>query len=110
MYDKVVNPFYKSRKWKRKRETTLRHYDYECQEARQYGKTEQAETVHHIYPLEEYPELALVGWNLLPITNKAHNTFHDRTNDKVIGRGIYWQNKRRNDFEKFYGAPPKNNF
>ncbi|MGK5510479.1 HNH endonuclease, partial [Brevibacillus formosus] len=50
-------PLYKSRRWKRKRATILRRDQYMCRESKRYGKTEPTTTVHHIYPLEFYPEL-----------------------------------------------------
>src|SRR5699024_11269698 len=55
----------------------------------------------HIYPRKEYPELAFVDWNLLPLTHKKHNTFHDRENDEIIGEGLYWQRKRQKEFERW---------
>ncbi|AMB94909.1 HNH endonuclease [Aerococcus sp. UMB8608] len=103
---KKVNPFYRTAKWQKKRELTLRRYNYLSAEAKQFGRHEPAEMIHHIYPLSEYPELALVDWNLLPLTNKEHNGFHDRKTDKIIGRGLYWQQKRRKEFEKFFDRPP----
>lgn len=99
---KKKNSFYSTKRWLRKREVVLRKHDYLCVDSKQYGKNKQAEVVHHIYPLEKYPELAYEEWNLLPLNNAVHNTFHDRNNDEVIGRGIYWQNKRRKEFEEFY--------
>ncbi len=77
-----------------------------CQESRRFGRTKPAEMIHHIYPLEEYPELALEDWNLISLANTVHNTFHDRNSNKIIGRGLYWQKKFRSEFEKFFGAPP----
>ena len=102
---KLVNPFYKTKRWQRTREAALRKSDYLCQESKQYGKHVQAELIHHIYPLDKYPELAYVHWNLLPVTNAIHNTFHDRDNDEVIGRGIYRQTKRQREFDNFYNPP-----
>lgn len=99
---KEVNPFYKSKKWKRKRGVIMRHYDYLCQESRKYGMDVAAEAVHHIFPLEEYPELALVNWNLLPVTNKKHNTFHSREDNSITVKGKYWQQKRMREFNEFY--------
>ena len=64
-----------------------------------YGPAKEAQTVHHIYPLELYPELALVNWNLLPVTFKAHNTFHNRIDNTITVKGKYWQKKRRKEFE-----------
>ena len=100
---------YKTKRWQNKREKILRSYDYLCQESKQYGYSKQAQTVHHIYPVKEYPELTFVDWNLLPVTNQRHNTFHNRNNDEIIERGLYWQGKREREFEEFYKnsqAPP----
>ncbi|WP_419877738.1 HNH endonuclease [Brevibacillus centrosporus] len=85
--------FYKSRKWKRKRSAILRRDEYMCQESKRYGKTEPATTVHHIFPLEDYPELALVDENLLSLCDKRHNTMHDRTTGEITELGKYWQDK-----------------
>lgn len=103
---KTSKPFYKSKAWLRKRERILRRDGYMCQESRRFGRTKPAEMIHHIYPLEDYPELALEDWNLISLANNVHNTFHDRNSNKIIGRGLYWQKKFRSEFEKFFGAPP----
>lgn len=102
---KQVDPFYKSKRWQKKRQSVLRKHDYLSAEAKRYGKSKQAEMIHHIYPRDKYPELSLVDWNLLPLTNTEHNTFHDRNTDEIIGRGIYWQQKFKNEFENFYNPP-----
>lgn len=104
---KTVNPFYKRKRWLRKRGTILRRDGYMCREAQRYGVCEPAEMVHHIYPLEEYPELAYVDWNLISLSNARHNTFHNRHDDTLTGIGEYWKNKRRREFEKIY--PPQEN-
>ena len=101
--------FYKKTKWIRKRDRVLRKYSYECQESKRFGKNIKAEMVHHIYPRELYPELSYVDWNLLPLTNAKHNTFHDRENNEIIGQGLYWQRKRKRKFENFYSPPLQEN-
>ncbi|MFD1899973.1 HNH endonuclease [Enterococcus termitis] len=90
---KQVNPFYKSKRWIKKKNHILKKYEYTCQQTLRYGTTVDAETVHHIYPLELYPELSLVDWNLLPVTNEAHNTFHSRKDHSITAKGKYWQKK-----------------
>lgn len=102
MYNKIVRPSLKTRKWEKFRDKILRKYNYLCQESLRYGISEPAEMVHHIFPVSEYPELEFQEWNCLPLTNKRHNTFHDRKNDKVISQGIYWQKKRKKEFLNFY--------
>lgn len=93
--------FYKDKRWKKKRENVLRRDKYQCQEAKRYGQNEEATTVHHIYPLEEYPELALANWNLISVSGKRHDTFHDRTTGQVTAAGRYWQKKRQQEFEEW---------
>ena len=39
--------FYKSKKWKTKRQSILRRDEYLCRECKRYGKTTPATTVHH---------------------------------------------------------------
>ncbi len=102
MYNKPVRQSLKTRKWYKFRDKVMRQYDYLCQESLRYGQSVPAEMVHHIYPVSEYPELEYVSWNCLPLTNRKHNTFHDRNNDKIIGNGIYWQKKRKKEFLNFF--------
>jgi len=93
---------YKTKRWERKRAAVLRRDEYLCQECKRYGKTVQANTVHHIYPLEDYPELALVGDNLISLCNACHERMHDRMTGEVTELGRQWQERRRAEFEKFY--------
>lgn len=102
-----MGKFYESRKWKKKREHILRRDAYQCQESKRYGKYAEATTVHHIYPLEEYPELALVDWNLISMSTAQHDRMHDRKTDKVTSLGMYWQRKRRREFEAWVAISKK---
>ena len=99
---KYINPFYKTKKWLRKREVIFRRDDYECKQTKRYGPSKLAETVHHIYPLSEYPELALVNWNLISLTHKQHGRMHDRTNNSITALGKEWQERVRPQFEEYY--------
>jgi len=82
--------FYKTAKWKAKRERILRRDEYLCQECKRYGKTTPATTVHHIYPLEQRPELGLVSDNLISLCNDCHNAMHDRTTNQLTALGLEW--------------------
>lgn len=101
MAKEFAKPFYNSKRWKRKRKLILRRDGYKCQEAKLYGQHEEATTVHHIYPLEDYPELAYTDWNLISVSGSRHDAFHDRATGKLTDRGRYWQNKRRKEFEEW---------
>ena len=98
--------FYRSGRWIRKRAYILRRDEYLCQEAKRYGKHREAVTVHHIYPLSEYPELALEDWNLLSLSNEYHNKMHDRTTGKITKAGRYWQKKREKELKMFRERHP----
>jgi 5-methylcytosine-specific restriction endonuclease McrA len=88
-----MNPFYKSRRWQNKRVKILRRDEYLCQECKRYGKTTPATTVHHIIPLEQRPELALVSTNLLSLCSVCHDKMHDRTTCELTAVGEYWKEK-----------------
>ena len=79
---------YKSAKWKRKREVILKRDKYLCRECKRYGKTTQANTVHHIKPVEANPELRYDNSNLYSCCSSCHNTFHDRLTDELTEKGL----------------------
>lgn len=97
----MAQAFYKSTKWKRKRGSILRRDEYRCQQSKRYGKTEPATTVHHIYQLEYYPELALEGWNLISLSEKQHNAMHDRITHELTALGLEWQERRAAEFREW---------
>ena len=90
---KTAHPFYKDKRWLRKRAAILRRDEYQCQEAKRYGKTEAAGPVHHIYPREEYPELAYEDDNLVSLSERWHNAMHDRTTGAITELGRQWQER-----------------
>ena len=79
---------YKDSKWKHKRITILKRDEYKCRECTRYGKTIEATTVHHIRPLEDYPELALDSRNLISLCASCHNELHDRVTDALTVKGM----------------------
>ena len=71
---------YESKRWKRKRRYILRLDGYKDRVAARFGKTQEANTVHHIYPVDEYPEYAWEDWNLISVADTTHNKLHNRLN------------------------------
>lgn len=67
---------YNSTKWERKRKMILRRDGYLCQLCKRYGRMKEADTVHHIKHVDEYPELAYESDNLISICKKCHNKEH----------------------------------
>ncbi|RJQ25533.1 MAG: hypothetical protein C4589_11075 [Peptococcaceae bacterium] len=55
-----------------------------------YGKSTPATTVHHVYPLEQRPELSMVNWNLISLCCKCHDSMHDRSNNELTELGKAW--------------------
>ena len=87
----IDNSFYKRKGWRLKRVNILKRDDYECRECRRYGKRVDATTVHHIYPYQEYPLLALESDNLISLCNRCHELMHDRTTQEITQLGKSWQ-------------------
>jgi 5-methylcytosine-specific restriction enzyme A len=85
--------FYKTSRWKSKREKVLRRDEYCCQECKRYGKTTAATTVHHIHPLRIRPDLRLTTWNLVSLCGKCHDKMHDRNSDELTGLGKQWEDR-----------------
>lgn len=78
---------YKSKRWIHKRQTILKRDKYQCQLSKRYGKIRQAEVVHHIFPVADYPEYQWENWNLISITAEEHNKLHDRNTGKLTKEG-----------------------
>lgn len=78
---------YKSKRWELKRKHILKRDGYMCQLSKRYGKRVDADTVHHIYPVEDYPQYAFCDWNLISLCGIMHNKLHDRTTGKLTALG-----------------------
>ena len=78
---------YKSTRWERLRASVLRAAGYRCQHFARYGKWREAETVHHIWPADRYPQFAWCRWNLIALSNEAHNMMHDRRTGRLTDAG-----------------------
>jgi 5-methylcytosine-specific restriction endonuclease McrA len=55
-----------------------------------YGKSIDATTVHHVYPLEQRPELGLVSNNLISLCKQCHDKMHDRISNQLTALGNEW--------------------
>ena len=79
--------FYHSVRWLRLRASILRRDQYRCQLSARYGRNVPANTVHHIFPLEDYPEFAFCRWNLISVSEKIHGKLHDRKTGQLTAEG-----------------------
>lgn len=93
--------FYDSPKWEAKRKHIMRRDSYQCQISKRYGRLIPAELVHHVFPLDEFPEYAFADWNLLSISVKVHNRLHDRQTNELTeeGRQLLERIARKNGIE-----------
>lgn len=79
--------FYKSKRWKRLRAAILARDGYKCQMSKRYGKVVPANTVHHIFPMADYPQYRFESWNLISLSNDMHNEMHDRNTRELTDKG-----------------------
>ena len=91
---------YKTGRWERLRARVLRRDGYRCREAARYGKVVEATTVHHVWPVEDYPEWAWEAWNLIALSTQAHNAMHDRATGKLTERGESWRRRTMKEFNQ----------
>lgn len=84
---------YHEQRWKKKRIWILQRDKYICQYFKRYGKRIDATMVHHIYPVRQYPEYAWCDWNLISLSNKAHEMMHDKTTNKLTSKGDFLKRK-----------------
>ncbi|OEH52959.1 hypothetical protein AQ616_18820 [Oceanobacillus sp. E9] len=97
---KITNPFYQTKKWKRKRTNILKRDKYECRECRRYGKVTPATTVHHCWTLEEYPEYKLNSNNLISLCNRCHESMHKRFTGELTDIGVKWKERVKKNVVK----------
>lgn len=97
---------YTSRRWRKLRESILRRDKGKCREAARYGITEEANTVHHIWPAEDFPEYAWKPWNLISLSSKAHDAMHERTTRRLTALGRSWQRRTPPPFTDDSEGPP----
>lgn len=79
--------FYDSPAWRHIRKAILRRDGYRCQYFKRFGKDYEAELIHHIFPLEIFPEYRLESWNLISVSIKAHELLHDRETNLLSAEG-----------------------
>lgn len=92
---------YKGKRWENKRTRIFKRDNYLCQESKRYGKRVQATVIHHIYPVEYYPELAYEDWNLISLSASKHDAMHIRGTHQLTELGLYWQRKRKDKFDEW---------
>lgn len=80
--------FYKTDKWEVVRTAALIRDEFKCQYCLKDHKRRNATCVHHIFPLENYPQYAAYTWNLISLCDKHHNEMHDRFRTGLSKKGL----------------------
>lgn len=78
---------YKSKRWQTLRRSVLARDGYKCQISKRYGKNVPANTCHHIFPVEQFPEYKWQSWNLISVSHEIHNELHDRATGELTDKG-----------------------
>lgn len=87
MKHKEVNPFYNSKAWKQRRAAVLVRDAYTDQLELRAGLHVNADTVHHIFPIDTYPEYRMAPWNLISVSRATHEELHNRITGELSEAG-----------------------
>lgn len=49
--------------------------------------------MHHVWPAEDFPEYAYCTWNLISLSQEAHDQMHDRNTGRLTNLGEYWRRR-----------------
>lgn len=79
--------FYKSRRWELLRSAILRRDGYMCQYCKMNNKRTNATCVHHVFPLQSYPQYALEHWNLMSLCDNCHDEMHNHFTGELSKKG-----------------------
>lgn len=80
--------FYKTDTWQSLRNRALIRDKYMCQCCKANNKMVNADCVHHIFPIERYPEYADKMWNLMSLCSKCHNEMHNHYTGELSKQGM----------------------
>lgn len=93
--------FHWSTEWRDKRTKILRRDDYRDQWEARFGRNVNADTVHHIFPVEFFPQYKLASWNLISLSTKTHNMMHDRATGALTEQGMKLADRIARKYERW---------
>lgn len=92
----MTDPFYLSGRWKALRRLIIQRARYTDQLRLREGVHIEADTVHHIFPREAYPEYEWCQWNLIAINGATHKRLHTPTGElSTAGRMLLEETAQR---------------
>ena len=80
-------------RWRRLRDRILRRDGYMSLHALRYGRHVEADTVHHVWPAEDYPEYAWEPWNLISVTLQEHRGVLHNADGSLTEEGERWKKR-----------------
>lgn len=89
--------FLTSKAWRDKREKILRRDGYMCQWSKRYGRKVPGNIIHHIFPRSEFPQYALMDWNLITVSMKGHKALEDENGLTEEGRQLLVRTARKHN-------------
>lgn len=85
--------FYNTTAWKEMRENILKRDGYVCQECKARGITTEATEVHHIFTVNDRPDLKLNANNLISLCEAHHKAMHDHLHTDLSKEGKRMQRR-----------------
>lgn len=83
-----------TKRWKRKSQHIRRLDKYmDVVALRFWNKRQEGHMVHHIYPVDEYPEYAFCDWNLITVSWSTHEKLEDRKSGTLKPLGLELQRR-----------------
>lgn len=79
---------YDEPEWRKLREKALQRDKYMDQIDKRFGRYRDAEVVHHIFPVDQFPEYQYCLWNLISLTRANHNKMHVRGTQRLTKEGV----------------------
>lgn len=105
LYESGTNPFYLSPEWRRLRAAVLRRDGYKDMWLARYGRHVPAETVHHVFLLDERPDLARDPRNLVSVSLYTHRHVLHNPDGSLTGAGEDLQRVIARRFPELVQAP-----
>lgn len=84
----MTDTFYNSKRWKNHlRPAILARDHYMDQLELRAGRRVPADTVHHIFPKDRYPQYQWCAWNLISLSRENHEAMHIRLTGELTAAG-----------------------
>lgn len=101
-YNSEHKKVYKNKRWESIRKSVLLRDEYLCQLCKKKGIMVDADTVHHINPVDERFDLRYDLSNLISLCESCHNKMHDRNVVRLSEDGERLRRMRDNKVKVYF--------